>query len=534
MDPSKRPAVLMIAPDRAPLLQGFGSEDLYGRMPNIGILYLAAALKESGYEAVPLDRLYSVPNPFELALEISTHDPFLVGFGVSDATLETTRSTLSLLRLVYKGPVVLGGYTPTLHAADILREWPDVDFVVVREGEKAIVALADYLHGRGALEDVPNLAYRDGEQVRFGPEHNLLDVTALPWPMREWPENGDVTPILTRRGCTSRCAFCSAVPFYDRTLGPAVRMRHPSDVVDEIACCIEHGSTDFMFYDDCFGLSTLAERAWSEQFLGEVRTRDLHFGWGIELRIVDVLRGEPCLRRLCDIGLAHISLGMESLLPRQLELYNKGYDQADALRAVELARSLPLDFQTNVIFWDPFITLGEAVHHLQLLDQIGIQDQLSSANFPFFANVVTVRKGTGLHSLLLDANVLRLRRNSFCEYEFDFADPEVVTFRRGEYLEFLRRCRAVARPAALWMLVPRLERAGLRDQATALRTYAKAISRAEFEYFRALLTAARDIKDRLEFSSAAQEIHQELGIQVDACAALLPDLPLSPRLRQGV
>ena len=37
------------------------------------------------------------------------------------------------------------------------------------------------------------------------------------------------------------------------------------------------------------------------------------------------------------------------------------------------------------------------VHHVALLDRIRIQDQLSSANFPFFGGVLLARRGTKLY-----------------------------------------------------------------------------------------------------------------------------------------
>jgi hypothetical protein len=522
MSHPRAPVVLVVAPVSGLAVKGFAAQDFLGQMPSLGIRYVAAALEERGYETEVLDHLYSDTDPLRIAVEIADLRPFLVGFSITDATLESTRSTLALLRLIYEGPIVVGGYTPTLHADDFLREWPEIDFVLIREGEQSIVALAHHLDGQRSLDDIPNLAYRDGGEIRFNQEQDLLDVAGLPWPKREWPEPGDVTPILTRRGCTSRCSFCSMVPFYDSKLGPPVRMRQPSDVVDEIADCIDHGSTDFMFYDDCFGLSTPDERTWAEQFLKEVQRRDLHFTWGIELRVFDVIRGESLLRDLGNIGLAHISIGLESMLPRQLKLYNKGYKQPEALKAIEIAKSLPMDFQTNIIFWDPWIRLEEAAEHVDLLDSIGIQEQLGSANFPFYAGLLIARRGTGIHSVMKDAGLLRLRPGSFCEYEYDFVDPAVAAFHKGAYLDFLRRVRAVDRPPALWLSIPRLERAGSVALSSSLRSFAAAVAHAEFDYFRTLLVAACQMKTNTQFERAAQEIHAEYGPRVDACASLLP------------
>lgn len=519
MTDERGPVVLVIAPSEDLPVEGFDNQDMFGKLPSIGVLYLAAALEAAGFEAVVLDRLYSERGALELALEIHGYAPSLVGFGISDETVDATRRTLNLLRLIYHGPVVIGGYTPTMHAEEMLRSWPDVDFAVVREGEQAVVALAEYIRGERALEAVPNLVHRAGEDIHFNPEHPLLDVTDLAWPSRQWAEPGDVTPIVSRRGCSSRCTFCSMVPFYDRRLGRPIRLRTPGDVAAEVAQCVSQGADHFMFYDDCFGLATARERTWCDQFLAEVRSRHLEFTWAIELRVIDILRGEAQLRRMCEAGLVHLSIGMESLLPRQLTLYQKGYKQRDAFEAIDMARTLDCDFQTNVIFWDPWITMEEAMEHVELLGRLGIQDQLASANFPFYANLLTVRKGTGLHTKLKEADMLRWAPDSF-KYEYELLDPDVVAFRRGAHLEFLQRTRRLARPPALWLSVPLLERKGNRDEASTLRSFARAISRIEYEYFRALLEAA--LQAGIAFRDAAQEIHAHYGPQVDACWDLLP------------
>jgi anaerobic magnesium-protoporphyrin IX monomethyl ester cyclase len=524
------PVVLVIAPSEDLPVEGFDNQDMFGKLPSIGVLYLAAALEEAGFEAVVLDRLYSEGGALELALEIHGHAPALVGFGISDETVHATRQTLNLLRLIYQGPVVIGGYTPTMHAEEMLRAWPDVDFAVVREGERAVVALAEYIRGERALEAVPNLVYLSGDDVHSNPEHPLLDVTGLAWPSRQWAEPGDVAPIVSRRGCSSRCSFCSMVPFYDRKLGPAVRLRTPADVAAEIAHCISHGAAHFMFYDDCFGLATARERAWCDQFLAEIQSRDLDFTWAIELRVIDVLRGEAQLRRMCEAGLVHLAIGMESLLPRQLALYQKGYKQRDAFEAIEIARTQDCDFQTNVIFWDPWITLEEAMEHVELLGRLGIQDQLASANFPFYANLLTVRKDTGLYTTLKEAGMLRWAPDSF-KYEYELQDPDVVAFRRGAHLEFLQRTRRLARPPALWLSVPLLERKGRRHEASALRSFARAIAHTEYEYFRALLEAALQMGSI--FQDAAQEIHAHYGPQVDACSGLLPPTCWHTQMTEG-
>lgn len=430
----------------------------------------------------------------------------------------------------YKGPIVAGGYTATFHAKDILRLWPEVDYVIRREGEVAIVALMEYLEGKRTIESVPNLIYRRDGGIRYNPEASLTDVNAIPWPQREWPERGDITPIVARRGCMSRCTFCSMVPFYHTKLGPIVRRRTPSAVADEIEYCLDNDARSFMFYDDDFGLSAQFDRDWCSQFLSEIRNRKLEFHWEIEFRVADTIRGEELLREACDLGLKHISPDMESMLPRQLKLYNKGYKQEHVFKAIEIARTLPLEFQTNVIFWDPWLTIEEACEHVRLLDSIRIQDQLASANFPIFSNKLIARKGTKVHDMLAEEKRLRLRPGSFCNFEYDFVNPDTQLFFRLSSNRFAPALRPDLRPTAMWIRVPPLEWAGHKELGAAYREFGRGIANIDFEFFRKMTDAGlRTIgAPTEEIEQALDEVYAEFDPRILACLAEVP-VPSRPR-----
>lgn len=520
MSTSAGPVVLAVAPG----IPGSNTDTYLGRLPNIGVLYLASALEAAGYDVVTLDRQYTRASPLKLAAEILALRPSLVGFTLYDHTVRTTLQVLSILRWDYKGPAVVGGYTPTFHAEDILKTCPDVDYVVVREGETAIVALADHLRGARRIEEVPNLVFRDGDAIRANTEVPFGDVAQLPWPRRNWSEPGDLTPLVTRRGCLSRCSFCSMVPFYDRRFGPPVRWRKPVDIVDEIEHCLDHGAREFILYDDDFGMSTEAERAWCRDLVREIRRREVRFRWLIETRVMDVVRGRDLIEELISVGLRHVSMGMESMLPRQLKLYNKGYTQADVFESVEILERLGVDYQTNVIFWDPWVTLPEAVTHVTLLEQIRIGKQLATANFPWFANVLTARKGTKIHTVLQDAGLLRLEAGTFWDYRYEFVSPEVTAFHQGPFQDFARRCRRMMpRPSALWIAVVQLEHQGDWQKASLLRHYATSVSDIETEYLKELFRAAQHVGDVTVMRRALQPVHEEFTPRVQACGRILAD-----------
>ena len=499
-----------------------------GRMPNVGILYLASALEKAGYPTLALDRHYDPVTPFQLAADIVARAPRLVGFSLFDLTMDFTRQTLSILSALYRGPIVVGGYTATFHAEDLLGEWPWVDAVFLNEAEESLVAYLRHLDGETGIEEVPGIVLRDpekpGEVLRAAAARSP-DVTALPWPQRHWDNDEDVTPIVTRRGCTSACSFCSMVPFYDRESAPIVRYREVTDVVDELADCLKNGRTEFMFYDDDFGLATRRDREWADAFCDEVAVRGLRFQFGVELRVIDMIRGVEQIPRLRRAGLSHIAIGMESLLPRQLSLLNKGYKQHQVLQAIEVADTAGIFYQTNVIFWDPFITLKEAAEHLRLLDRINIQDQLSSANYPFYAGTLTARKGTRLHRELVERGLLTPSRHAFYRYSYDFADSGTRDFHALILPDFLDRTRRVIRrPSALWMLVPRLEFHGHTALADQLKQAGRRLAREEFLYFQRLIDLSLEHGAADPRKTPFRDLHDEMAVRLSAASSDFPEL----------
>jgi len=130
--------------------------------------------------------------------------------------------------------IVLGGYTASAFAEEILRDFAFVDGVIRGEGEVPCVSLSKAVRGGSTLQDVPNLCWRDGQgRVRCNSfwvanekELNSYDfangVTCLKRPdvypyapiMVEYKGDKitvDDAPHFTMelgRGCPGSCAWC--------------------------------------------------------------------------------------------------------------------------------------------------------------------------------------------------------------------------------------------------------------------------------------------------------------------------------------
>ncbi|MBW2260961.1 MAG: cobalamin-dependent protein, partial [Deltaproteobacteria bacterium] len=68
--------------------------------------------------------------------------------------------------------VVLGGYTASAFAGEIMERFAFIDFVIRGDGEQALARLVREIDG-GTLERVPNLTYREGGRVLESPETHV-------------------------------------------------------------------------------------------------------------------------------------------------------------------------------------------------------------------------------------------------------------------------------------------------------------------------------------------------------------------------
>lgn len=153
-----------------------------------------------------------------IARRLAEQQADVYGFSCYVWNLAAVLELLPLLRRAVPGArVVLGGPEVGPLAATLLRDHPDVEFVVEGEGELPFREfLACLVAGRAPCE-VPGLHRREGDAVVSNPPARLADLSALP----SLVEDADylayldsatvpVTAALeTARGCPFRCGFCA-------------------------------------------------------------------------------------------------------------------------------------------------------------------------------------------------------------------------------------------------------------------------------------------------------------------------------------
>lgn len=326
------PCQLVLPPPDA----GFSRLSRSGCFPPLGLLSIATYVQHTlGTKVDVLDGELLAIDEIEASLQKG-----VVGLSPTQITYENT------LRLARTAKdlgcvVVMGGHHATALGERILLNRPEVDAVVVGDGEEAFVAL---LRG-DPLDAIPNLIYRnaDGAATRTAAVP-MMTFDRLPWPdrsllmlpqyfeafTRQNPNKPFQRPfsLFTQKGCGWRdrsggCSFCARTD-------KGWRARTPAQVWGEVRYLVESYGADYIWElsDDI-----LSDEAWFKAWVIS-RPADLTPAFLCYARPARVTAVTADL--FAELGAYEVFLGVESGDDMLLRLCNKGSLSSSNLRAARL------------------------------------------------------------------------------------------------------------------------------------------------------------------------------------------------------
>ncbi|MEY3015521.1 MAG: hypothetical protein RIT45_4256 [Pseudomonadota bacterium] len=287
----------------------------------LGLAYVGAAvadLCEVGF-LLPDTRAYVGDDPWtEIIDAVVAERPDLLGLTAVTATFPAAAELARRVRAALPSlPIVLGGVHASTLPAQSLQQAPDIDLLVVGEGEATLRELVQAFPAGfdGRVPREPDtigglwLRAADGTPRATPPRSLLRDLDSLAPPLRDglvWPQ--DVQPVfyqalVTTRGCPYHCIYC-AVPGLDNA---RTRMHGAERVADEVAGLRERYDVPYVFFhDSVFTLSRKRTLAVAEA----LAARDLRIPFCIQTR-ADRL-GDDELDALVGVGLHQIFFGVET------------------------------------------------------------------------------------------------------------------------------------------------------------------------------------------------------------------------------
>jgi len=271
----------------------------------IGFTTIASHLESAGYEvriANIATRMLSSkrfdPERFIKSVDASV-------FGIDLHWMPHVQGALELAKMVKRHhpdkPVVMGGFSATYYHDELMEKHPEVDFVLMGDStEKPFEILMESLTSKRRLDNVPNLAYREGSKIRTNPlthvptdlddvliDYGLMIRKVLKYrdleghlPYRNWKAN-PMSIAVSVRGCTHNCVNCAgSCDSFSRNFSrqkPAYRS--PEKLADDVARAEEYvkGATFVV------GDIRQAGKAYASKVLSELKRRKIKNEVVIEL-----------------------------------------------------------------------------------------------------------------------------------------------------------------------------------------------------------------------------------------------------------
>lgn len=331
--------IMLVQPDSSPQNVGFNNLT----MPEPLHLELVAA-------SVPQHdvRILDMRIEHDLGDALAEFQPDIVG--VTGFTADVPQSQLvcrKTKQLIPSCKVVVGGHHASLRPEDF--DMPEVDFIVVGEGEFTFPDLVAALEVGSDAHKVAGIFYREqGKQTFSGARVPVKDLDQLPIARRDVTAKyrshyyfrfWDPTYTLeTARGCPYRCYFCSVWKFYQGKC----RTKSPERVVAELA---QIPGDYVCFVDDNFMQNI--KRA--ERIYELIKEAGIKKKYWMQARTDSIARHPKLIEHWAEIGLSTILVGFEKFREEELAALNKNNSIALNEKAVGIMHQFGVDI------WGAFI-----------------------------------------------------------------------------------------------------------------------------------------------------------------------------------
>ena len=379
---------------------------------NIGLAMLSAQLKRGAHETKLIHLNESLGSPLDfnnIEKTVLDYNPGLIGISVNTNQYSIGIDISRFLKSRgIDAPIVFGGIHPTLNPEKTL-ENPCVDFVVVGEGEGAILDLANSLERKINVFNIDNLWLKIDGKIRknklrklISLENNFfMDVDLFENFKKITDLKNGWAEVILGRGCPFNCNYCFNDAYrktyrkygkagdiknyirngdYDVTLQGIIRMK---DRFKNITC--------FSFVDDDF----LIDRNSLEFIKRYKKEVGLPFVINTTVQSIDEEKLEALKSGGCDLLRIGIESGNENI---RKEVLNRNVGNEAIIRKIRLARSKGLRVLTYNLIGLPNETREIIIETIKINLECGTDLVKMATFYPY--------EGTKIYSLCKEKGLI--------------------------------------------------------------------------------------------------------------------------------
>lgn len=333
--------ILLMTPPCIDLYKGL--RDVAPISPPLGLLYVASVLEKKSASLKIMDAFAENLDWHQIEEKFKQYNPDILGLTCVTSTFGEVAKIAGIAKKSNPNiTVVVGGPHVTATPKQTLEKYPEMDIIVIGEGDYTLLDIDAALQENRELKAVKGIAYRKDNQIIVTPPRPMIhNLDEVPFPARHLVKNELYKPpthisgrdsffsILSSRGCPNLCTFCSS----KITFGSAIRYRSPENVLEEIKQSIKFVNTNYLvFMDDTFTVN-------KERVLIICKMlKELNITWGSYARVNTV--DEEMLIAMKDAGCNWIGFGVESGSQDILNKVKKGITIEQVRKAFKITKKL--------------------------------------------------------------------------------------------------------------------------------------------------------------------------------------------------
>jgi radical SAM superfamily enzyme YgiQ (UPF0313 family) len=349
------------------------------RLESLALGYLTSFARKQGYTIEAIDAGCLHLKSTDLMRQLAGLRIRVLGISVLSHPDLPTAMTLahSVRRTARISTLVMGGVPATLSYKEILAHCPEVDIVVLGEGEQTLVDILRCKRAAGLIR-IPGIAFRcNNTVVRNSKAPGVGKLDELPFPDREavvsrapseiWRRHFQIH---TSRGCPFNCSFCCVRAFANCNEAAPYRTRSVESILDEIEFLVrERGARVISFNDSNFIVGAKGRRRALGLAAGLMKR-------GLKVPFSLLMRADEVTKNLLDplkrAGLYSVTLGIESGVQGILDELGKKTTIAQNSHAIQTVQALGLRCVPGFIMYTPDCTLEEIGKNVAFLRQHGL------------------------------------------------------------------------------------------------------------------------------------------------------------------
>jgi radical SAM superfamily enzyme YgiQ (UPF0313 family) len=354
--------MILLMTSAPPLKSPWG---MAGKLPPLGIAYVAAALETNGFNVEIFDNYLLNKSIEEVKMEVKKRSPEIVGISCSSLTFSRCIETAKAVKEVVPScKVVVGGPHPSYMPETMLKH-QEIDYVIIGEGEQAIVKLATAITKAKqvtAIAKIPGVACKIDDQIVKKSPAFITDLDSVPIPARHllpmqmydralpYLSAKPVDTISIQRGCPYNCSYCETRELWGNTC----RAFSPQRIVSELEQMDQnYGSKGIYFVGDNFTIN----KKRTTELCQLIRNSRLDFKWICETR-TDLI-SKDLLEEMKTAGCQTIFFGVESGSPPILQKLNKNVNLQEVEQAFKICKQVGIRTATSFMLGIPGETLSD-------------------------------------------------------------------------------------------------------------------------------------------------------------------------------